>query len=90
MLKFIGTFTVTALLAATPALAAKLTSPTCTNDEMAKADAAVMRMQDGDNKTKAMQEMTTAKSSMSQQDMAGCATHMKAAMKMTTLKPKKM
>jgi hypothetical protein len=88
--KVISLLAATALLAASPALAAKSKSSTCTNDGMAKADAAVMQMPDGDNKTKAMQEMTAAKSSMTQQDMAGCATHMSAAMKMTAMKPKKM
>jgi len=88
--KVISLLAATALLAASPALAAKSKSSACTNDGMAKADAAVMQMPDGDNKTKAMQEMTAAKSSMSQQDMAGCATHMSAAMKMTAMKPKKM
>jgi hypothetical protein len=59
-----------------PALAAKSkSSSACTNDGLAKADAAVVQMPDGDNKTKAMQEMTAAKSSMTQQDMAGCAPH---------------
>ena len=34
--------------------------------------------------------MTAAKSSMSQNDMAGCSMHMSKAMKMTAMKPKKM
>ena len=79
-----------AFLVATPALAASSKSSACTNDGVAKADAAVMQMPEGDNKTKAMQEMTSAKASMSQQDMAGCANHVSAAMKMTTKKAKKM
>ena len=73
-----------------PALAAKSKSSSAgTNDGLAKADAAVVQMPDGDNKTKAMQEMTAAKSSMTQQDTAGCAAHMSAAMKMTAMKPKR-
>ena len=75
-------------LTAAPALA-KSKSAACSADGMAKADAAVMKMPDGDNKTAAMQEMTSAKSSMSQNDMPGCATHMSKAMKMTAMKPKK-
>jgi hypothetical protein len=62
----------------------------CTDAGIAKADAAVMKMPEGDNKTGAMQEMTSAKSSMSQKDMAGCSMHMSKAMKMTAMKPKKM
>lgn len=57
---------------------------------MAKADGTMMKMPEGENKTMAMQEMTAAKSSMSQQDMAGCSMHMNKAMKMTSMKPKKM
>ena len=81
-----------ALLAISPVQAAKPNSAAavCTNDGIAKADAAVMAMPEGDNKTKAMQEMTSAKSSMTQQDAKGCASHMNAAMKMTKMKPKKM
>jgi hypothetical protein len=75
-------------LAAAPALA-KSKSAGCSADAMAKADAAVMKMPDGDNKTATMQEMTAAKSSMSQNDMQGCAMHMSKAMKMTAMKPKK-
>jgi hypothetical protein len=62
----------------------------CSEAGMAKADAMMMKMPDGENKTMAMQEMTAAKSSMSQQDMAGCSMHMSKAMKMTSMKPKKM
>lgn len=76
-------------ITAAPALA-KPKAAACSTDGMAKADAAVMKMPDGDNKTSAMQEMTSAKSSMSQSDMAGCAMHMRKAMKMTAMKPKKM
>jgi hypothetical protein len=36
-----------------------------------------------------MQAMTAARTSMSQNDLAGCATHMSRAMKMTAMKPKK-
>jgi hypothetical protein len=79
----------TAVLAASPVLA-KSKMANCTDDGLAKADAAVMKMADGENKTMAMQEMTSAKSSMSQKDMAGCSSHMSKAMKMTTMKPKKM
>jgi hypothetical protein len=62
----------------------------CSDESIAKADAAVMKMPDGDNKTAAMQEMTSAKSSMSQKDMAGCSMHTSKAMKMTTMKAKKV
>jgi hypothetical protein len=78
-----------AVLAASPVLA-KSKAANCTDDGLAKADAAVMKMADGENKTMAMQEMTSAKSSMSQKDMTGCSSHMKTAMKMTSMKPKKM
>jgi len=57
---------------------------------MAKADAKIMKMPDGENKTMAMQEMTSAKSSMSQKDMAGCSEHMGAAMKASMMTSKKM
>jgi hypothetical protein len=79
-------------LAMTAAPAAAATSKTagCTDAGIAKADAAVMKMPDGENKTAAMQEMTSAKSSMSQKDMAGCSMHVSKAMKMTTMKAKKM
>ncbi|MDB5875577.1 MAG: hypothetical protein JWQ07_5019 [Ramlibacter sp.] len=79
----------TAILAASP-VSAKPKASNCSDDRIAKADAAVMTMADGDNKTMAMQEMTSAKSSMSQKDMAGCSMHMNKAMKMTAMKPKKM
>jgi hypothetical protein len=89
MRKSFVVLTATALIAATPALAAKSKSSACTNDGLARADATVMQMPDGEGKTRAMQEMTAAKSSMTQQDMSGCATHMNAAIKMTIMKPKK-
>jgi hypothetical protein len=79
----------TAILAASP-VSAKPKAGNCSDDGIAKADAAVMKMADGENKTMAMQEMTSAKSSMSQKDMAGCSMHMNKAMKMTAMKPKKM
>ena len=75
-------------ITAAPAFAKPKTAG-CSTDGMAKADAAVMKMPDGDNKTAAMQELTAAKSSMSQNDMQGCAMHMSKAMKMTAMKPKK-
>jgi hypothetical protein len=76
-------------IAAAPAFA-KSKAAGCSTDGMTKADTAVMRMPDGENKTMAMQEMTSAKSSMSQNDMAGCSMHMSKAMKMTAMKKKKM
>jgi hypothetical protein len=76
-------------ITAAPAFAKSKTAG-CSDDGIAKADAAVMKMPDGDNKTTAMQEMTSAKSSLSQKDMAGCSMHMSKAMKMTAMKPKKM
>jgi hypothetical protein len=57
---------------------------------MDKADAMLMKMPDGADKTMGMQEMTSAKSSMSQQDMAGCQDHMNKAMKSGMTKSKKM
>jgi hypothetical protein len=57
---------------------------------MDKADAMLMKMPDGENKMMGMQEMTSAKSSMSQKDMAGCQDHMNKAMKMGMMKSKKM
>ena len=84
---FVVALAATAVLAASPALAQSKTSG-CTDDGIAQADAAVMKMPEGENKTKAMQEMTSAKSSMSQKDMAGCFSHMRTAIKMTTMKPK--
>ncbi len=76
-------------LAAAPALA-KSKSTGCSEITMAKTDDTVMKMPDGENKTTAMQEMTSAKSSMSQKDMAGCSMHMNKAMKMGMMKPKKI
>jgi hypothetical protein len=81
---------VAAVVVASSPVLAKSKAGNCTDDGLAKADAAVMKMTDGENKTMAMQEMTSAKSSMSQKDMAGCSSHMKKAIKMTTMKPKKM
>jgi hypothetical protein len=75
-------------LAAAPASAAKMAS--CNQKNMDKADAMMMKMPDGANKTMGMQEMTSAKASMSQQDMAGCQDHMNKAMKMGMMKSKKM
>jgi hypothetical protein len=76
-------------VSAVPASAkSKMTS--CSDASMANADGVVTKMPDGENKTMAMQEMTSAKSSMSQKDMAGCSMHMNKAMKMTSMKPKKM
>jgi phosphopantothenate synthetase len=75
-------------LTASPAFAKSKTAG-CSDDGIAKADAAVMKVPDGD-KTAAMQEMTSAKSSMSQKGLAGCSMHMSKAMKVTTMKTKKM
>jgi hypothetical protein len=55
---------------------AKPKAAACSGERIAKADAAVTNMPDGDTKTAAMQEMTSAKSSLSQKDMAGCARRM--------------
>ncbi|WP_371422593.1 hypothetical protein [Tardiphaga sp.] len=76
-------------MSAVPA-SAKSKMSGCTEAGMAKADGMMMKMPDGENKTMAMQEMTAAKSSMSQKDMAGCSMHMSKAMKMTSMKSKKM
>jgi predicted Mrr-cat superfamily restriction endonuclease len=76
-------------ISAVPALEKEKTAG-CSEASMAKADGMMMKMPEGENKTMAMQEMTAAKSSMSQQDMAGCSMHMNKAMKMTSMKPKKM
>ena len=78
-----------ATIAAVPA-SAKSKMMGCSDASMAKADDMMMKMPDGENKTMAMQEMTTAKSSMSQKDMAGCSMHMNKAMKMSMMNPKKM
>jgi hypothetical protein len=86
---FSAALVVAVVVASSPVLA-KSKAGNCTDDGLAKADAAVMKMADGENKTMAMQEMTSAKSSMSQKDMAGCSLHMSKAMKMTAVKPKKM
>lgn len=76
-------------MAAAPA-SAKSKMMGCSDASMGKADGMVMKMPDGESKTMAMQEMTSAKSSMSQKDMAGCSMHMNKAMKMGMMKPKKM
>lgn len=81
---------VTALVFAVVPASAKIKAASCTEATMAKADAKMMKMPDGENKTKGMQEMASAKSSMSQKDMAGCSEHMNNAMKMGTTKSKKM
>ena len=78
-----------ATMVAVPAFAKSKMSG-CSEASMAKADGMMMKMPDGENKTMAMQEMTAAKSSMSQQDMAGCSMHVNKAMKMTMMKSKKM
>ena len=74
--------------AAVPASAMKMAS--CNQKNMDKTDAMLMKMPDGENKTNGMQEMTSAKSSMSQKDMAGCKEHMNKAMEMGMMKSKKM
>jgi hypothetical protein len=76
------------IFAAAPASAMKMAS--CNQKNMDKTDAMLMKMPDGENKTDGMQEMTSAKSSMSQKDMAGCKDHMNKAMKMGMMKSKKM
>ena len=87
--KMIGaTVVATLIFAAAPASAMKMAS--CTQKNMDKADAMLMKMPDGENKMMGKQEMTSAKSSMSQKDMAGCQDHMNKAMKMGMMKPKKM
>ena len=87
--KMIGaTVVATLIFAAAPASAMKMAS--CNQKNMDKADAMLMKMPDGENKTMGMQEMTSSKSSMSQQDMAGCQDHMNKAMKMGMMKSKKM
>ena len=88
--KLLGVAAVAGLIFAGPASAAKMKVASCSEASVAKADAKIMKMPDGDNKTMAMQEMTSAKSSMSQQDMAGCSDHMGKAMKSSIMKPKKM
>ena len=76
------------MFAAVPASAMKIVS--CNQKNMDKTDAMLMKMPDGENKTNGMQEMTSAKSSMSQKDMARCQDHMNKAMKMGMMKSKKM
>ena len=51
------------IIAAAPASAMKMAS--CNQKSMDKTDAMLMKMPDGENKTNGMQEMTSAKSSMS-------------------------
>jgi Na+-translocating ferredoxin:NAD+ oxidoreductase RnfG subunit len=77
------------MMAAVP-VSAKSKIMACTEAGMTKADDMIMKMPDGENKTMAMQEMTSAKSSMSQKDMAGCSMHMSKAAKMGMMKSKKM
>ena len=87
--KMVGATVVAAMMfAAVPASAMEMAS--CTQKNMTKTDAMLMKMPDGENKTMGMQEMNSAKSSMSQKDMAGCADHMNKAMKMGMMKPKTM
>jgi hypothetical protein len=87
--KIVGATVVAALMfAAAPASAMKMAA--CTQKNMNKADGMLMKLPDGENKTMGMQEMTSAKSSMSQRDMAGCQEHMNNAMKMGMMKPKTM
>jgi hypothetical protein len=86
--KLLGIAAVAGLVFAGPASAAKMAA--CTEASMSKADAKIMKMPDGENKTMAMQEMTSAKSSMSQKDMAGCSDHMGKAMKSSMMKSKMM
>jgi hypothetical protein len=87
--RMVGATAVAALMfAAAPASAMKMAS--CNQKNMDKADAMLMKMPDGENKMMGMQEMTSAKSSMSQKDMAGCQDHMNKAMKMGMMKSKKM
>jgi arginine utilization protein RocB len=74
------------MFAAVPVSAMKMAS--CNQKNM--DNAMLMKMPDGENKTNGMQEMTSAKSSMSQKDMAGCQDHMNKAMKMGMMKSKKM
>ena len=87
--RIVSALAVAALISG-PASAAKMKMASCTEASMAKADAKIMKMPDGENKTMAMQEMTSAKSSMSQKDMAGCSDHMGQAMKVSMMKSKKM
>ncbi len=87
--KLVSAAAIAALIfAAAPASAMKMAS--CNQKNMDKADAMLMKMPDGENKMMGMQEMTSAKSSMSQKDMAGCQDHMNKAMKMGMMKSKKM
>jgi hypothetical protein len=87
--KMVGATIVAALMfTAAPASAMKMAS--CNQKNMDKTDAMLMKMPDGENKMMGMQEMTSAKSSMSQKDMAGCQDHMNKAMKVGMMKPKKM
>jgi len=87
--KMVSAAAVAALMfTAAPASAMKMAS--CNQKNMDKADAMLMKMPDGENKTMGMQEMTSAKSSMSQKDMTGCQDHMNKAMKMGMMKSKKM
>jgi hypothetical protein len=62
----------------------------CTQKNMNKTDAMLMKMPEGETKMMGMQEMNSAKSSMSQKDMAGCQDHLNKAMKMGMMKPKMM
>jgi hypothetical protein len=66
--------------AAAPASAVKMAS--CTQKNMAKADAMLMKMPDSNmNKSTGMNEMKAAKDAMGQKDMNGCMSHLDAAMK---------
>ncbi len=70
---------------AVPALAQTATPPmkmSCTDADMAKMDADMMKMTDAAKKDGAMKEMAMAKEMMAKKDMAGCEMHMGNAMKM--------
>lgn len=72
-----------------PAFAQAKPKAACSEGDIARVEASLAKMADGDNKTKAMQSTTAAKASLSQQDTAGCKRHLAEASKAMKARPGK-
>jgi hypothetical protein len=55
---------------------------TCSDAELAKMNAETAKMTDPDRKAAAMKEMTLAADRMAKEDMQGCVTHLRNAIRM--------
>ena len=75
------------LLASTPSLAAKVSAASCSSADMAKAEAMVDAMPEGETKAMSYKELTGASQAVASGNMAECAKHMNNVTHMGMTKP---